>query len=147
MFEIWRLIAAFFWSVIMQKTQEKIINNNTYVVTQFPATKGIKMLHRLGKYISGPLSKIANSDKGKLLDKEISLENIGVAIQTFFEECDENTFETTVKELLTSTTRNNKPINFDLDYSGNLSELMNILVFIIEVNYKDFFSDIGGLKK
>jgi hypothetical protein len=133
----------------MQKTQEKIINNNSYTVTQFPATKSLKMLHRVGKFISAPLSALAKdvqTSKG-IMDQNISTETLGKAVQAFFESCDENTFEQTVKELLTSTTKNGKQLVFDIDFCGNMGELMKLLAFILEVNYKDFFSGIGGLKK
>lgn len=133
----------------MQKTQEKIIGENTYTVTQFSATKSLKMLHRVGKYISGPLAKLAGDAKpgSAMINAEITTETIGKAVQSFFEACDENTFESTVKELLTSTTRNNKPLNFDLDFSGQIGELLKLVAFILEVNYKDFFSGIAALKK
>lgn len=144
------LIAAFFLGVpTMQRTQDKLIGENTYTVTQFPATKSLKMLHRVGKYISAPLSKLAGNYKQgeKIIDQEIATDTIGKAVQSFFEACDEHTFETTVKELLTSTTRNNKAINFDIDFCGNIGELLKVLAFVLEVNYKDFFSGIAGLRK
>lgn len=133
----------------MQRTQEKIIGENTYTVTQFPATKSLKMLHRVGKYISAPLAKLAGDIKpnASIMNSEVTTEALGGAVQAFFDSCDENTFEQTVKDLLTSTTRNGKAINFDLDFCGSIGELMKVLAFILEVNYKDFFSGIGGLKK
>jgi len=133
----------------MQRTQDKLIGENTYTVTQFAATKSLKMLHRVGKYISAPLSKLASEIKpgSTVMNSEITTETLGKAVQAFFESCDENTFEQTVKDLLTSTTRNGKPINFDLDFCGSIGELLKVLAFVLEVNYKDFFSGIGGLKK
>jgi hypothetical protein len=133
----------------MQHTQDKIIGDNSYTVTQFGATKSLKMLHRVGKFIAEPLSKLAGEIKpgASIADQNITTETLGKAVQCFFTSCDENTFEVTVKDLLTSTTRNNKPINFDIDFCGKIGELLKVLAFILEVNYKDFFSGIGGLQK
>jgi len=133
----------------MQHTQEKIIDNVKYTTTQFPATKGIKMMHRLGKFISNPIAKLAGMVKpgSKALDSEVSAEVLGAAVQAFFDSCDEGTFELTVKELLTSTTRDGKPIVFDVDFCGQMGHLMKVLAFVLEVNFKDFFSGIAALKR
>jgi hypothetical protein len=132
----------------MQRTQERDIDGVHYVCSQFPATKGLKMTHRLGRFISAPLSALAGDMKPgmKLTQADFGAETIGKAVQSFFESCDEAIFESTVKELLTSTTRDNKPINFDIDFAGQLGHLLKVLAFILEVNFKDFFSGIGGLK-
>lgn len=132
----------------MQRTQERVIDGVTYVCSQFPATKGLKMLHRVGRFISGPLSALAGDMKPgqKVTAMDLSTETLGKAIQAFFESCDEATFENTVKDLLTSTTRDGKPVNFDIDFAGQLGHLMKVLAFVLEVNFKDFFSGIGGLK-
>jgi hypothetical protein len=133
----------------MIRTQDKIIGENTYTVTQFGATKSLKMLHRVGKFIADPLSKLAGEIKpgAGIADQNITTETLGKAVQAFFVSCNENEFESTVKELITSTTRNNKPINFEIDFSGQIGELLKVLAFVLEVNYKDFFSGIGGLQK
>lgn len=133
----------------MQHTQEKIIDNVKYTTTQFPATKGIKMMHRLGKFISNPIAKLSGMIKpgSKGIDSDVSTEVLGDAVQAFFESCDENTFELTVKELLTSTTRDGKPIVFDVDFCGQMGHLFKVLAFVLEVNFKDFFSGIAALRK
>ena len=132
----------------MQRTQERVIDNVTYVCSQFPATKGLKMLHRVGRFIAGPLSALAGDMKPgqKVTTADMSVDTIGKAVQAFFETCDEATFETTVKDLITSTTRDGKPINFDIDFAGQLGHLLKVLAFFLEVNFKDFFSGIGGLR-
>lgn len=132
----------------MQRTQERNIDGIAYVCSQFPATKGLKMLHRVGRFISGPLSALAGDLKPgqKVSALDMSTESLGKAIEAFFDSCDENTFENTVKDLLTSTTREGRPINFDIDFAGQLGHLMKVLAFVLEVNFKDFFSGIGGLK-
>lgn len=133
----------------MQHTQERVIDNVKYTTTQFPATKGIKMMHRLGKFISNPIAKLAGMVKpgSKALDSEVSAEVLGQAVQAFFESCDEATLELTVKELLTSTTRDGRPIVFDSDFCGQMGHLFKVLAFILEVNFKDFFSGIAALRK
>lgn len=143
------MLAAFsFGGFVMQRSQERNIDGITYVCSQFPATKGLKMLHRVGRFVSGPLSALAGDMKPgqKMAALDMSTETLGKAIQSFFETCDEATFENTVKDLLTSTTRDNKPINFDIDFAGQLGHLMKVLALVLEVNFKDFFNGIGGLK-
>ena len=127
----------------MQNTQTQVIDGLTYTTTQFSATKGIKMLHRVGKYVAGPLSKLAPAMKGGGINADVDPELLGGAIQSFFQGCPEHELETTIKDLLSTTTCDGKAINFDLDFAGKLGHLFKVLAFVLRVQFGNFMQGIG----
>ena len=131
----------------MQKTETQVIDGISYTSTQFSATKGLKMFHRLGKYIGPALGKINIDDLKNKSGGDIEISAFAGAIEAFFSACPENEFESTIKELLTTTTRNNAPINFDLDFSGELGHLFKVLAFVFKVQFGNFFNGVKGLAK
>jgi hypothetical protein len=132
----------------MKKTEEKTIDGATYAVTQFSATKSLKTFHRLGRMIGPAFGALTGGAAlGDVANANITAESFGTAIKALFESCDEATFERTVKDLLETTTKDGKPINFDLDFSGSIGTLFKVLAFVLEVNYSDFLGAIVALRK
>lgn len=132
----------------MKKTEEKSIDGSTYAVSQFSATKSLKMFHRLGKMIGPAFGALTGGAAlGDVANANVSAESFGAAIKALFDACDETVFERTVKDLLETTTKDGKPINFDLDFSGNIGSLFKVLAFVLEVNYSDFLGAIVALRK
>ena len=137
--------------MLMQQTQSRVIDGITYATAQFSATKGLKLMHRVSRFIAAPLGKMfaetdvkAMASTKSIADFDLSGKAIGEAVQALFEACDEATFEATVKELLSNTTRDSKPIVFDVDFAGKMAHLFAVLAFVLEVNYSDFFGGIAG---
>lgn len=132
----------------MRNTQEKTIDDSVFSVSQFSATKSLKLFHRLGKMIGPAFGALTGGAAlGDVANANISAEAFGSAIKALFESCDESTFERTVKDLLETTTKDGKPINFDLDFSGSIGTLFKVLAFVLEVNYSDFLGAIVALRK
>ena len=106
------------------RTEEKVINNHKYVVSLFPAMQGYLLARKLiDVFVSdSPVSKLCEIDKdGSLL-----------------------------LELLSNTIRDDLAINkgtFDNIFTGNLKEMMDAVMFVFEVNFKDFLGEnaIGEL--
>ncbi len=126
------------------ETKAKEIDNVLYEVTQFTATRGFKLSARLWLLFSEPLANLfssGNIDKSKsFLDMDASVIAKAIAsLNTKF--TDESLFEF-AKELLTQTQRDRKEINFDLDFAGNIMHLYKVLVFVVEVNFADFFDGL-----
>ncbi len=52
--------------------------------------------------------------------------------------------ESTIEELLSSTTKNNYAINFDDEFAGNYLTLGKLLWEIVNFNFSDFFQLAQG---
>lgn len=104
--------------------KEKTINGHVYKGQYIPASKAVVIAYQLASILGG------NGDIGPLLTSG-----------------DDNL----ILKILSCTIRDDEAVNkvnFDKIYTGNLSELMQILQFVIEENFGDFLqeSSIGLLK-
>src|SRR5688572_16496070 len=100
----------------MRQVKEVIVGEHTYSITQFSATKGLKLLTRLTKIIGEPIAVLAGEGG---LDAEVSGKLMGQAIKALADKLDEANVIQTVKELLEGVTRNGAPINFDIDFAAD----------------------------
>jgi hypothetical protein len=129
----------------MIESKEKTINGVTYMVTQFPARRALKIQAKLIKLLA-PLF-FAKDD---LLDKEVNDPKVMRAASGLLDRLDEDYVVNLVMELLVSTRREGKEITdgvFDTVYAGNFGELFDALVFVMEVNFKSFLDKINTGKK
>lgn len=113
----------------MIETKEKIIDGSVYTVTQLPARRALKLKAKLLKNF------------GSLLFANDSSSN---AWYNF----DENQFESLCLEMIQGVRKDGvelTPATFDLEFAGNVAGIYKMLLFVIEVNYSNFFSmfDIG----
>lgn len=133
----------------MINTQEKKIGANTYVVTQFGAKVGRRVMFRLVKML-GPML-------GGFVKGGFSGAAVGSALQSFSEAAGEDDFDwlcdafaevTTVKKPLKATNAKELPIElekvFDDHFRGHYGDMILWLAFAVEVNFSSFFSEIGS---
>lgn len=131
----------------MLGVEERKIGDNTYVVTQFGAKEGRKVLFRLTKML-GPA--MAGLVKGGF-----SGAGVGIALQTFSESAQEADFDflcesfakaTVVKQPVTSTAGSEIKIAlekvFDTHFRGHYGNMLLWLAFAVEVNFSSFFGEI-----
>jgi hypothetical protein len=117
----------------MIQTQQIVVDGATYSVTQFSATKGMKLLTRLTKILGEPMSVFMsdeNADAQKVLP---------VAIAALSERLEEDMVVQTVKELMDGVRDSDGPIQFDTHFAGKFGHLFKLLAKILEVQYGDFF--------
>lgn len=113
----------------MIETKEKIIDGATYTVTQLPARRALKLKTKLIK-IFGPMFMGADT----------------LSFQNVCQNMDENQFEAICMEMLQGVRKNNvelTPATFDLEFAGDMAGLYKLLIFILEVNFSNFFLMIG----
>ena len=138
--------------MIEEKT--KLINDATYVVQQFPARRGLKLKTKLAKLIAptavaliGSVSK--DKSGGISLDSEANPDTIAKAITGLVSNLDSDEILSLVFGLLEMTTRNGVNLvsqngaHFDMIYAGNYGELVQALVYVVEVNFGSFFRGLG----
>ena len=118
------------------EAQSREIDGKTYTVSPFVGEESVKIWTRLVKLL-GP-SFGSWSDVG-----------MGAAVTKLCELLDENDFSAFVIRLLKSTRQNGTLIDrnvFNVVFAGELAHLFNVLAFVVEVNYGDFYkgdSSIG----
>jgi len=110
----------------MIETIEKIIDGDTYMVTQLPARRALRMKAKLLKVFG---SLFLGSGENSLKSMCMSL--------------DENQFESLCMELIQGVRKNGVelvPATFDLEFAGDMGGLYKLIIFILETNYSNFFS-------
>jgi hypothetical protein len=103
----------------------KKINDTTYTVTLFNAVTGLSLARKLSSILASAQNLDISSAVDKLIeyDSDISL----------------------TLELLSNTLVDGQAIereNFNKLFTGKLGEYVEVLVFVLEVNFKDFFCTI-----
>lgn len=130
----------------MIETFEKQINNSTYMVTQLPARRALKLQAKLLKLLGPAASQIFIAAANNLLTAD---DAIPKAITLLVNELDDKTFDTFIMELLQGVRKDGMELNektVDLEFAGSLNELFLVIQYILEVNFGDFFQEGGILK-
>ncbi|HET8688017.1 MAG TPA: hypothetical protein VFM18_15385 [Methanosarcina sp.] len=113
---------------IQQKTVE--VGGTTYMLTQFPASRGIRIMKQLVKLL-GPL--IAGGEAG----------NLGEALDKMFDSLDSIDVENLLKEMMSSVTKENMSINFDMEFAGDYRKLFELAKEVTEFNFGNVFTLAG----
>jgi hypothetical protein len=138
----------------------KTIGDNVYKTTPFSAFEALKLKTKILKLISPAIGRILGSIQGKgknVFDSKLDGEQIALALQNFFSELTEEQYEEILRKVLQNTqseiTIEGKkkifPLNdpnsagFDLTFKGHLLDVYKVIVFVLEVNYSDFFGLMG----
>jgi hypothetical protein len=130
----------------MQATQTKTIDGIKFEVTQLPAMRALKVLHRLGKVVSPALSKAITGLGGGAGAQELDLSQLGPALESFFASCEVSDMEYFVHELLHPASADGVPLERTLDVKlqGKVWTLLKALVFAVEVNFGNFSEALPG---
>lgn len=132
----------------MLKKEIKIIDGETFELTQMMATASLRLLPRLGAAMGPALSKlsITSKDIGHL-----DLTMAGEAIAALTQKLTSDELDYIVQQLLYSLAVNGKPCEpgpgkaFDIIFAGRTLLVFKLLKFALEVNYGDFFAAAGSL--
>lgn len=129
----------------MIETKEKVIDNHSVMVTQFPGRRALFFKTRLLKLAGPALAQMFTSEELSL-DAKFDHTVIAKIIDKLAESLDENEFVRFVIDLLQCTRVDGKEITeseFDMLFAGNLLLMYKILWFTLEVNYGSFFGQSG----
>lgn len=119
----------------MREQKQVEINGDTYLITQFPARKGIRIGKKVAKIILPAIGKMYGGD-----EKELNLGDMFEVIAENLDELDDKTID----ELLSETTVNKYTIDADNLFAGNYGTLFLLLWEIIEFNFSSVFSTLTG---
>jgi hypothetical protein len=108
---------------------EKEIKGSKYSVTQFTARRALKLQTRLMKMF-GPFLV-------EMFEKRPS-----TAFQMLASSISEQALDECVVELLSSTRKEGHELTpqiIDIEFAGDLGALIDVLAFVLKVNYENFF--------
>lgn len=134
----------------MRLPEEKQIGENLYSVTQFPPTEALKYQLELFKLLGKPLGGLFGEiDLKEInLDKEITFANMKIDIANgaamLADSINPEKHVGFIKSMLRLVRVNDNNLNFDRHFQGKIMEIFEVLLFVIQVNFPDFFSRIGG---
>lgn len=123
-----------------ETTKVKQIAGHTYEVTAMMGWTSLDMLGRLGKFMAAPLLRaISRGEEGLM---ELDIESLAPAIAMAFQALPPGELPAISKELLWATKRDGvqmPPASADVIFQARVFELLQLLLFALEVNYADFF--------
>jgi hypothetical protein len=127
----------------MRQNKQIVIENQVYDLTNYPATKGYKVLTKLLKIIGGPLGLAADGAKGKSL-AELEM---GDVVKTLFENLDSPEGHALMMELLESIYINNRPLKNEVDthFAGRIGAMMELLTEQVKFQFEDVFQKLAKL--
>lgn len=129
---------------------KKDVDGFEYEFSQFGAKRSLRTLIRLSKVLGKPLSLLLGSmnGSGKLLDKSLDMDMIGLALNALTENMDSAEVISLIEELTSGDAClcDGKKIIFDSHYEGRLDHLFKVLYAALEVQYGNFFGAMVALQ-
>lgn len=151
----------------MIETREREIEGKVFMVTQLPARRALKLQGKLIKTFGTTvaqfmlLSKDEEEDEKKINDgtthavsavdkatiDEIKKNSVVKMMQLLASSIQVETFEQIASELMMGVRMDGIELNdalIDREFAGNLSLMYQVIWFVLEVNFGDFFAQ-GGI--
>jgi hypothetical protein len=130
------------------ETMQRTINGRIYSVSQMPTFKALDVFEILSATIGPGIAAIASLG----LDGDVTK-----VAEALFAKLGGGKLKALANQLLDGALveENGKTsamlTGFDLRYAGKLFEVFQVMAFVVEVNYKDFFDGVltllGGLRR
>jgi hypothetical protein len=70
-------------------------------------------------------------------------EALPAAVRALCQNLNEKEVLDLIKELLTSATQKNNPVNFEEHFQGRLGHMIKVVAKVVEVQFADFFTELG----
>lgn len=138
----------------MIKTEEKFIGGSNYMVTQLPARRALRLKAKLLRILGAPIAQLfMNEEPSKPMTIEDSegvkhfclyKEDVVKALPMLFSNLDDKTYELLILELLQGVRKDGMELTeslIDNEFAGELNVLLQVVWFVIEVNFGSFFSE------
>jgi uncharacterized protein YidB (DUF937 family) len=146
--------------IMTNKEQKIVIDGVTFQVAPFMAVEGLRLKAHLVR-IFGPalgelLGGIDGTKVGSIADISLGGDGIAKGLEKLLEQLDEAGFEALVKRLLTNVIASwteggkSRSISFGQDFEtamqlvflGRLFSIYELIIFVLKVNYPDFFDKV-----
>jgi hypothetical protein len=127
------------YSVVLNDSEGKEV---PIEISTFPGRLGTKLASKLLRIASSFVKALPSDSSDSLLDKAVNFEALSKAL---VENLEESKVLSIIQELLTYTRVAGQEVAkgeiFDLVFSGEYGLLMGVLKFVLEKNFKSFFSE------
>jgi hypothetical protein len=142
------------------KEQNIVINGVTFQVAPFMAVEGLRLKAHLARTFGPALGELlggADATKiGSIVDMSLGNSGIAKGLEKLLEQLTEDAFEALVKRLLTNVIATwpeggkSRSIHFGQDFEtamqlvflGRLFSIYELIIFVLKVNYPDFFDKV-----
>lgn len=134
--------------------QERVIDGQTFSVTQLPAMRALKMLSRLVRTLGPAAARLMDgaASAGGALGSglgglaQMNVAALGQAVTVLTERLTEAELESITRELLETATVDGRLLmpSFDLTMQGRMGPVLQLLAFALEVNYGSFFGVLAA---
>lgn len=122
----------------MLQNKEVHVGGDTYLLTQFPATAGIRYQKKLAKVLLPAFAEFVKSQGAA------GASPMGVAIEKIAENIDQID-EDLIKEMIVKgASKGSMSINFDFEFAGKYDKLLDLLKEIIEYNFSSLFTKLAS---
>lgn len=127
----------------------KYADGREFILKKFKGKKGTSMTLKLGKYVSGAFGGILvgvvdQIEGGTDVDK---LDTVGLmltgVLEGAFRELDDPKFEEFFYELFSCVSVDNKPLNYDEEFQGDIGTPFDLVRHIIMYNFAPVFQQLG----
>ena len=146
----------------MFEVKTKVIDELKFSVSPFDVKSALKLQAELFRIFGPALGSAlgAFSKKDKDSETQIDGNGIGEAIEKLFTQLDPDTFYDLIKRMFGKvqvevTIEGKTPILFDfyekfderltIVFQGKITTIYKVLIFVLEVNYPDFFEKAGRI--
>jgi hypothetical protein len=148
----------------MFEVKSKTINNIPFKVVPFPAAKAYRLKLRLLKLIGPAFGRLVGSFDGanttSFLNAKVDGEQLAEALESLFTQLTEDEFMALLKDILqgvsceiTGADERSVLVNMadefetklDMVFQGRLFTVYPVILFVLEVNYPDFFGQMAGI--
>lgn len=120
-------------SVENMQTRTTFIGGDEWSHNPFSATTGIGYLKRLFKIFGQSFSVLIDATDPEAED------GIAKAVALLTDNIDKDDVVQLVKALTFGVKKNNKEVNFDIEFAANYGTLFKVVTFIVKENYGSFF--------
>lgn len=122
--------------MLQQKTVT--IEGQEYLLTQFPATAGLKYQKKLAKVLLPSLAEIVKAQ----MSQEVS--PMGVALEKLAENIDQIDEDLLKEMILKGAAKGSMAINFDQEFAGAYDKMFELLKEIVEFNFGSLFTKLAS---
>lgn len=127
------------------------ISGQDYMITQFKATLGIKLMKQLAKLLGPAFIELQKAgDTGDIKGKNAEAEKakreeqaMMNAATVLIDNLDNVEVEQLVITLMSGVTKGTQTINFDMEFAGKYDVLFSLLKEVVSFNFGNVFSRLG----
>lgn len=138
----------------MRNSAEIVVDECSYSITMYSATKGKKLYFKLLKAFGEPVSTLAatlfnSASDGDMFGKELDPLAIGKAIGGLSEKLNEDEYDRLTKEILETVYVGAQPLTkiYDVHMAGRYMHELKLIGEVLKFQYEDFFSAFADVKE